>query len=208
MKHVSRLLSLLVLAAAFVVLTGSICQKSTPERTWERGAFHPTSENIKNYSLPSGVTVGTISSYEDDWLFSLTPLFMLVSNSTSSDVQVTFPAGLVFGANPPLDTDYEYMILLQEYVFTVNGGANLDTVIALSTYGCNEDNLDPPDDDAFYSYVGIEWDKDTQVLLDLLADKALVSGDDDVDLVQEALSEITDFDGLTDSTKALLQELP
>ncbi len=55
MKHASRLLSLLVIAAAFVVLTGSICQKSAPERAWDRGAFRPVPENIESYLLPSGV---------------------------------------------------------------------------------------------------------------------------------------------------------
>ncbi len=204
MKHVSRLLSLLVLAAALVVLTGGNCQKSAPERAWDRGAFRPVPENIESYSLPSGVTVGTISSYEEqDWPSSFLPLYMAVSNSTSSDVQVTFPAGLVFGTS---DSIYQYMILLQEYVFTVAASANLDTVV-LSTYCCNED-LDEPDYEANYSIRGREWDKETQELLDLLAPKSLVTGDDNIDLLQEALFEITDYEGLTDSTKALLQELP
>ena len=203
MKHVSRLLSLLVLAAAFVVLAGSVCQKSAPERAWDRGAFQPVPENTESYSLPSGVTAGTISEYEEDWPSSFLPLYMTVSNSTSSDVQVTFPAGLVFEPSDPI---YQYMILLQEYVFTVAASANLDTVI-LSTYCCNED-LDEPDYEADYSIRGREWDKETQELLDLLAPKSLVTGDDNIDLLQEAVFEITDYDGLTDSTKTLLQDLP
>jgi len=160
-------------------------------------------QNIESYSLPSGVTHGTISSYEEDWPSSFLPLYMTVSNSSSSDVQVTFPAGLVFGTP---DSIYQYMILLQEYVFTVAASANLDTVV-LSTYCCNED-LDEPDYEANYSIRGREWDKETQELLDLLAPKSLVTGDDNIDLLQEALFEITDYEGLTDSTKALLQELP
>ena len=204
MKHVSRLLSLLVLAAAFVVLAGSVCQKSAPERAWDRGAFRPVPDNIKSYSLPSGVTAGTISEYEEDWLSSFLPLYMTVSNSTSSDVQVTLPAGLVFEPSDPI---YQYMILLQEYVFTVDASANLDTVV-LSTYCCNED-LDEPDFDAVYSSpTGQEWDKETQELLDLLAPKSLVTGDDNIDLLQEAVFEITDYDGLSDSIKTLLQDLP
>jgi len=203
MKHASRLLSLLVLAAAFVVLAGSACQKSAPERAWDRGAFRPVPENTEPYSLPSEVTVGTISSYEEDWPSSFLPLYMTVSNSTSSDVQVTFPAGLVFGTP---DSIYQYMILLQEYVFTVAASANLDTVV-LSTYCCNED-LDEPDYEADYSIRGREWDKETQELLDLLAPKSPVTGDDNIDLLQEAAFEITDYEGLTDSTKTQLQDLP
>jgi hypothetical protein len=203
MKHVSRLLSLLVIAAAFVVLTGSICQKSAPERAWDRGAFRPVPENIEPYSLPSGVTVDMISEYEEDWPYSFLPLYMTVINSTSSDVEVTFPAGLVFGTS---DSIYQYMMLLQEYVFTVAANANLDTLVQ-STFCCNED-LDEPDYEADYSIRGQEWDKETQELLDLLAPKSLVTGDDNIDLLQEALFEITDYAGLTDSTKTQLQELP
>jgi hypothetical protein len=203
MKHASRLLSLLVIAAAFVVLTGSCDQNSAPARAWDRGAFRPMSENTKSYSLPSDVTVGTISSHEEDWPSSFLPLYMTVSNSTGSDVQVTFPAGLVFGT---ADSIYQYMMLLQEYVFTVASGANLDTVV-LSTF-CGNEDLDEPDYEAVYTIRGQEWDKETQELLDLLAPKSPVAGDDNVDLLQEALFEITDYEGLTDSTKTQLQSLP
>jgi hypothetical protein len=75
------------------------------------------------------------------------------------------------------------------------------------TYGCNEENLDPPDDESFYTIAGREWDKETQELLDIVAPKAL-NTDDAVELAQEALSEITDGEGLTDSTKTKLQALP
>jgi len=129
---------------------------------------------------------------------------MLVSNSKSNDIDVTFPAGLVFGAS---DTNYEYMILPQEYTFTVAASANQDTVV-LSTYGCNENSLDAPDADASYSIAGVESDKDTQVLLDLLAGKSLVTGDN-VDLVEEAMTEVfEDSTGLQDSTKTQLGNLP
>lgn len=161
------------------------------------------SENTKSYSLPSGVTVGTITSYEEDWPSSFLPLYMTVSNSSGSDIQVTFPAGLVFGT---ADSIYQFMMLLQEYVFTVASGANLDTVV-LSTFCCNEE-LDEPDFEAVYTIRGQEWDKDTQELLDLLAPKSPVTGDDNVDLLQEALFEVTDYDGLTDATKTQLQSLP
>jgi hypothetical protein len=202
MKQASRLLSLLALTVALVVLTGIACQKSTPERAWNRGAYHPVTANLKTYSPPAGV-VGTISGYEDDWPSSNLPLFVLVSNSKGNDINVTFPAGLIFAAS---DTDYQYMILPQEYTFTVAAGANQDTVV-LSTYCCNGDGSDP-DADASYSIAGIEWDKDTQVLLDLLAGKALVTGEN-VDLVQEAVTEVfDDSTGLQDSTKTQLGNLP
>jgi hypothetical protein len=205
MKQASRLLSLLVLTVALVVLTGSACQKSTPERAWAPGAYHPVTANLKTPpSLPAGVSVGTISGYDGDCASSNQPLYMLVSNSKSNDIDVTFPAGLVFGAS---DTNYEYMILPQEYTFTVAASANQDTVV-LSTYGCNENSLDAPDADASYSIAGVESDKDTQVLLDLLAGKSLVTGDN-VDLVEEAMTEVfEDSTGLQDSTKTQLGNLP
>jgi hypothetical protein len=205
MKQASRLLSLLALTVALVVLTGSACQKSTPERAWTPGAYHPVKANLKTFSQPDGVSFGTISGYDGDCASSNQPLYMLVSNSKSNDIDVTFPAGLVFGAS---DTNYEYMILPQEYTFTVAASANQDTVV-LSTYGCNENSLDAPDADASYSIAGVEWDKDTQVLLDLLAGKSLVTGDDNLALVEEAMTEVfDDSTGLQDSTKTQLGNLP
>ena len=66
---------------------------------------------------------------------------------------------------------------------------------------------DEPDDESFYAIMGREWDRETEELLNLVADKAL-SGDDAVALAQDALFEITDEDGLTDSTRTKLANLP
>jgi len=209
MKHASRLFSLLVLTAAFVLLTGSICQKSAPERAWERGAFEPMPKNTQPYTLPNGVSVDSLFGYEDDTdsLSSDTPLYLVVSSTNSSDTKVTFPAGLLF--NPDNAVDYEYMMLVQEFSFTVpSNGTKAET---LPTYGCNEDSLDIPDADAYYSIGDKEWDKETQELFDLLTGKT-IQGDDAKELVQQALNEITgpepDYNGLTDSTKTALQNLP
>jgi hypothetical protein len=204
MKQASRLLSPLVLTVALVVLTGSACQKSTPARAWAPGAYHPVTANLKTYSRPDGISIGTISYYDGDCSSSSKPLFMLVSNSKSNDIDVTLPAGLVLAAS---DTTFQYMIVPQAYTFTATAGWNNDTVV-LSTYCCNGDGNDP-DPDASYSIAGIEWDKDTQVLLDLLAGKSLVTGDDNVALVEEAVTEVfDDSTGLQDSTKTQLGNLP
>jgi hypothetical protein len=209
MKQVFRLLSLLVLPVAFVVLTGIACDGgSAPDRVWDRGAFQPMPENTQSYTLPTGISQDSLYGYEEDTdsLGSDTPLYLVVSNSNSSDTKVTFPAGLVF--DPVNTADYEYMMLVKEFSFTAGGGKT--TVAILPTYGCNSDSLDTPDVDAFYSIGDKEWDKETQELFNLLAGKT-IQGDDAKDLVQEALDEITgpDYpDGLTDSTKTKLQALP
>ena len=201
MKHASRLLSLLVLAAAFVLLTGSICQKATPDRMWDRGDFHPVPENIESYKLPDGLTIDSLYGYDDEIPESALPLYMVIRNSKDDDIDVTFPAGLVFS---PDSADYQYMMVLKEFAFTATGSGA--TTVILPTYCCNED-LDEPDDDAFYTIEGRENDKETEELFDLVADKSL-SGDDAVLLAQDALFEITDLEGLTDSTKAQLENLP
>jgi len=202
MKHASRLFGLFVLAAALLVLTGAKCGKSAPERAWERGDFHPVSENIQSYSLPSGVSIDSMYGNDEEIPESALPLYMVVSNSKSSDVQVTFPAGLVFSPNVE---DYQYMMILKDFSFTATGGGT--STAPVPTYGCNEENLDPPDDESFYTIAGREWDRETQELLDIVAPKAL-NTEDAVELAQEALSEITDGEGLTDSTKTKLQALP
>jgi len=202
MKHASRLLSLLVLTAAFVVLTGSACQKPTPERAWERGAFQPLDENLKSYSLPAGITIDACYGHDDYIPESELPLYMVVSNSNSGDVQVTFPAGLVFD---PSSVEYQYMMLLQDFTFTAKVGVT-DSIL-VPTYCCNED-LSEPDDESFYTTIaGQEWDKETEELFNLVANKAL-NTDDAVTLAQDALFEITDDEGLTATTRTALQNLP
>ncbi|MBN2464006.1 hypothetical protein JXD38_00065 [candidate division WOR-3 bacterium] len=202
MKHASRLFSLLVLTAAFVGLTGVACDQSAPDRVWERGFFMPMSENIQSYSMPSGVSIDSCYGNDDEIPESYMPLYLVVSNANSGDTKVTFPAGLVFSPNI---ADYQYMMILKDFSFTATGGGTSSAIVP--TYGCNEEELDAPDDESFYSIAGREWDKETQELLDIVAPKAL-NTDDAVELAQEALSEITDGDGLTDSTKTKLNALP
>jgi hypothetical protein len=202
MKQVSRLLSLLVLPAALVVLLGTACEPSgAPDRAWERGAFEPVPENQQSYSLPAGITIDSLYGYADYIPTSEVPLYMVVTNSNSGNTTVTFPAGLVFD---PGNAEFQYMMLLKDFAFTAAPGMT-DSVL-VPTYGCNEDRGDP-DDESFYEIAGREWDKETQELLDLVANK-LLDTDDAVGLAQDALYEITDDAGLTEATKTALKALP
>ena len=201
MKQASSLLRLLALPAAFLVVTASLCQKKAPERQWERGAFQSLPANTQPYQLPAGVSIVQIIGADDVSPMSDLPLLMTIHNSGQTDIDVTFPAGLVFG---PSNAEYQYMILLQDCRFTAASGIDRD--VSLPTYCCNEE-LDEPDDESFYYVTGREWDRETEELLNLVADKAL-SGDDAVILAQDALFEITDEDGLTDSTRTQLTNLP
>jgi hypothetical protein len=202
MKHAPHLFGLLVLTAAFVGLVGVACEKGAPDPAWEPGAFQPMSENIQSYSMPSGVSIDSMYGYDDEIPESALPLWLVVSNSNSGDVQVTFPAGLVFSPNI---VDYQYMMVLKDFSFTAAGGGTSTAIVP--TYCCNEENLDVPDDESFYDIAGREWDNKTQELLDILAPKAL-NTEEAVDLAQQGLSEITDEGTLTDSTKTQLQALP
>jgi|WetSurMetagenome_2_1015567.scaffolds.fasta_scaffold97651_2 hypothetical protein len=202
MKQVSRLFSLLVLTAAFALLTGIACDSgAAPERAWDRGAFQPLPENQKSYSLPGSITIDSCYGFDDYIAESDIPLYMVVSNSSSGDVQVTFPAGLVFD---PGNTEYQYLMILKDFTFTAKAGVT-DSIL-VPTYCCNED-LSEPDDASFFTIAGREWDKEIQELLDLVANKAL-NTDDAVTLAQEALAEITDDEGLTEQTRTALKALP
>ncbi len=201
MKRATSLLRLLVLPVAFLVLSASLCRKKPPERQWERGAFQSLPVNTQPYQLPAGVSIVRIIGADDVSSMSDLPLLMTVHNSGQADLDVTFPAGLVFG---PSNADYQYMILLQDCRFTTVSGADRD--VSLPTYCCNEE-LDEPDDESFYTIMGREWDRETEELLNLVADKTL-SGDAAVTLAQDAWFEITDEDGLTDSTRTKLTNLP
>jgi hypothetical protein len=201
MKHASRLLSLLVLTAALVVLAGSSCKKSTPDRLWDRGAFLPVDGNQKSYSLPGGITIDSLYGFDDYIPESDLPLYMVVTNANSSTTTVTFPAGLVFD---PGNAEYQYMMLLKDFTFTAAPGTT-DSIL-VPTYCCNED-LSEPDDESHYDIAGIEWDKETEELFNLVANKQL-NTDDAVTTAQEALTEICDDEGLTDDTRAALNALP
>jgi hypothetical protein len=202
MKHASRLLSLLVLTAAFVLLTGGKCSKPTPDRAWERAAFQPLPENTQSYTLPSGITIDSCYGFDDYIPESDLPLYMVVSNASSGDVQVTFPAGLVFDAS---NAEYQYMMLLQDFTFTAKVGVT-DSVL-VPTYCCNEDLGEPDDESNYLTIPGREWDKETEELFNLVASKTL-NTDDAVTLAQDALFEITDDAGLTAETRTALQNLP
>jgi hypothetical protein len=193
-----------VLLAAFVslFLVAGVCE-TVPHRGWEPGDYHPTETN-KPYNLPAGLELRTCVGYfDEDTLVSLLPLALTVLNPTTARINTVFPAGLVF---EPVNTEYQYMITLQTYSLTVP--ANQDTTVLLPTFCCNE-MLDEPDDEANYTIHSQEWEVEMNELLDILKGKQPVSGYLNLDLVQEALFEITDSDsGLTDTMRTQLGNLP
>jgi len=194
----NRALRLLLVVFAGVSLMGSFCEK-VPLREWERGDFKPIGG--REYSLPDGVEEGIIIGWDDEIPSSFLPLSMTLFNTTPERKTGIMPAGLVFS---PGNSYYQYMILVQEFPFTVPPSG--DTILLLPTYCCNED-LDEPDDESIY-YMDIQvWEQELNEFFEILEGKSLV-GDDPVDIVQEALFEITDYEGLSDTTKALLESLP
>ena len=193
MKHRHQV----VVLAGFLLL-GSIC--TTPEsREWERGFFVPI--QTEPYKMPGDLNVSRIVGYDDEIESSPWPLQMNVRNDGDQRVTDVMPAGLVFS---PSGIDYAYMILLQEFTITVP--ALRDTVILLPTYSCNE-GLDEPDDESNYFVDNRAWDVELKEMYDLLEGKILLDSVVSVDEIQDALWEITDGEGLTDSTRTWLKGL-
>jgi hypothetical protein len=195
MKY-SRLL-LLTVTALFAL--GSWCEV-VPEPNWERGDFHP--DPGKNWDLPSDLRVTSIIGYEDEIPASELPLAFAVTNTSLDRVTGTMPRGLCFR---PRNVEYQYMIVLQDFVFEVPGDG--DTVIYLPTWCANED-LDEPEEEALYDIDLQAWDRELKELYDLLQGKVLNDTFVELDMVQDALYEITDGEGLTDSTRLWLENLP
>jgi hypothetical protein len=189
------------LAAAGLLLVAGTCKKEVvPERQWERGFFKPYLG--KEFTLNGALHVTRIIAAEDEIPASALPLAMTVTNETSRRVSTHFPSGLVF---EPTNLEYQYMIILQDFYFSVP--AQSETLIDIPTYCCNED-LDEPDDESFYRKFEIQvWERELNDLIDIVRDKRL-EGDTAVPLAQDALFEITDGDGLTDATRAALESLP
>jgi hypothetical protein len=192
-----RLRTLFLIAAA-MFLAGGLCNR-VPEREWERGNFRPIGG--KPFSLESGLALISICGADEEIPASELPLDMAVRNATDRRVSTMFPAGLVF---TPTNRSYQYMMLLQDFRFSVPERA--ETTISLPTYCCN-DTLDTPDDESFYRFDIQVYEREPNELFDLVADKRL-EGDTAVPLAQEALFEITEGDGLTDTMRALLRSLP
>jgi len=134
-------------------------------------------------------------------MVSLLPLLARVFNETGSRITTTLPAGTVF---EPGNYEYQYMIILQPYVLTVP--PDVDTTVTLPTFCCNEE-LDEPDDESYYTIHSQEWEVEMNELVALLKGKRL-RGYPTLDLVQEALFEITDGEGLTDTMRTRLSSLP
>ncbi len=194
MNNKTRFLSVVL---AVLALAG-VCNR-LPERQWERGDFHPIGG--KPYQLPAGLEVRHIIGADEEIPTSFLPLAMSILNNTQSRIPVRMPEGLVFS---PADPDYQYMMILQAFSFSVP--ADQETTILLPTYGCNEDR-DEPDDESYYEIDIQVWERELCELFDLLRGKKL-DYEEAVELAQEALYEITDGEGLTDSTRQRLKELP
>ncbi len=176
-----------------------VCSPGLPERKWERGYFEPIGG--KPYQLPDGLVVRHIIGADEETPTSSLPLALMVLNNNNRRVSVIMPPGLVFD---PLNHEYQYMMLLQEFVFSVP--SNQDTTIMLPTYCANE-NLDEPDSEASYEIAIQVWERELCELFDLLKGKRL-DYEEAVELAQEALFEITDREGLTDSTRQKIKQLP
>ena len=183
-----------------IILMASLCRKEVPpERQWERGFFEPIGG--KPFSLAAGLTIRTMYGSDSLSRVSELPLDMLIRNGTARRITTTFPAGLVLS---PYDPEYAYMILLQDFRFSVP--ADAETVILLPTYSCNEDQYEPDDESIYRTDIRV-FERELNELLDLLVGKKL-EGDTAVPLAQEALWEITEYEGLTDSMRTLLEDLP
>lgn len=188
----------LILFLSLVFFAGN-CQKTPPKRQWEVGDFHPIGG--KRYTLPKGLEVDSIIGEIEQEIPSCEwPLAFYVKNTTQKRISVTMPEGLVF---TPQNTEYSYMILVQRFSFSVPAA---ETTILLPTYQTNE-MLDEPDEESKYDIDIQVWEKELCELFDLLKDK-VIDAPTEVDLVQEALYEITEEVGeLTDSTREALKNL-
>ena len=144
----------------------------------------------------------SIIGYEDEIPTSELPLALAVTNTSFDRVTGTMPRGLCFR---PRNVEYQYMIVLQDFVFEVPGDG--DTVIYLPTWCANED-LDEPEEEALYDIDLQAWDRELKELYDLLQGKVLKDTFVELDMIQDALYEITDGEGLSDSTRLWLENLP
>jgi len=193
---------IVVTLAACLLLVAGICKKAPPERQWQRGYFEPIGG--RPFALATGLEVAHMYGADDAIPSSELPLDLLMRNITSKRINASFPAGLVFKPAGPDHEDYQYMMILQSFVLSVP--ANSETTLFVPTYCCNEE-LDEPDEDESYQFSIQVDERELNELIDLVRGKRL-EGDTAVTLAQDALFEITDGNGLTDSTRTKLQNLP
>jgi hypothetical protein len=195
----NRTRALFVVAAGMLLLAGSCRKEVAPEHEWQHGFFEPVGG--KPFTLTSGLTIRFMYGADDLTRASELPLAMGIRNAADGRTTSTFPAGLVF---TPTDLEYAYMILLQDFRFSVPG--RNETTILLPTYSCNEGLYDP-DEESFYRTDIQVWERELNELFDLVDGKRL-EGDTAVPLAQEALWQITEGDSLTDTMRVQLRNLP
>lgn len=169
------------------------------ERNWERGDFRP--DPGRDWDLPADLRVQSIVGWEDEIPNSQLPLAVALRNTGTARRSVTMPAGLCF---KPRDPEFQYLVLLQEFTFSVPAD---DTTVLVPTWSANEDR-DEPEDESVYDIDLVAWDREMKELYDLLQGKIIHDTLVDLDLLQDALWEVTDGEGLTDSTRAWIKELP
>lgn len=187
-----------ILAFVLIVAGGALCG-ALPERGWERGDFHPNPG--REWNLPADLRAEVIVGWEDELHNSPLPLALSLRNSAAVRRSVTMPAGLCFR---PRDPEFAWMILLQDFTFSVPPD---DTTVLVPTWSASEDR-DEPDDESLYDIGLVAYDREIGELLELLKGKTVHDSLVDLDMLQDALWEITDEAGLTDSTRVWLRELP
>jgi hypothetical protein len=88
MRHLAKLLKVVLLPAALLALAGSICRK-VPERQWDRENFRPIGG--RSFSLPSGLALVRMPGAPDPIPQSDLPLAMTISNTTGQRTKATLP---------------------------------------------------------------------------------------------------------------------
>jgi hypothetical protein len=181
----------LLLGIALLALT---CVPITPG-----GDFQPSGTQ---FNLNSGISViriaGSVSGWDASAPYAVDFTDSSVAGNSQSDV---LPAGLFLVSN---SANYQHMIIVRDYPVTASAG--YDTTLVIGVYCCNSDRHFP-DDSATYRIGPTTDNSQLQQIVGITRHKQITDASQ-TSLVQEAITSVTDGNGLSQGLIDSLNGLP
>lgn len=163
-----------------------------------KGDFEPSGTN---FNLNSNITVKSIKSsktgYNPTGPFTIDLICSSNSQNTETD---KLPVGLFFLSE---NTKVQHLILIKEQ--QISAPVSKDTTIVIASYSVNKNKLVAGDTDR-YQLGPVTDNSDLETIIDIVRNKNL--NPTNYMLVQRAIYQVTDGDGLTSAMEDSLKALP
>jgi hypothetical protein len=163
------------------------------------GDFQPSGTQ---FNLNSGINVirisGSVSGWDASAPYAVDFTDSSLTGNSQSDV---LPAGLFLVSN---SSNYQHLLIVRDYPVTAQAG--YDTTLVIGVYCCNSDRHFP-DDSATYK-IGPTTDNSLLQQVVAITRHKQITDASQTSIVQDAVTSITDGNGLSQSLIDSLNSLP